>query len=231
MSYEDDGLGIGYFYHLQDTTAALVTSLRSGDLSVIPQLVEAYIPMARHKAVKFGRTPEFREQIYSEALYQLLLGITKAATQLKDDGLTYYLSAWLNRHILRFLWKQKHTASWDSVNRKGRSNWDMVSHSLNDEDVAFDHRPAEILRENIFALARNAQELDILERLADGETGQDVAESLGLSEATVSRIRTSLEERYNESVSESAKPASAKSKRLHDGGEAVFADEAHLSNF
>lgn len=228
--YEDDGLGLDYFYYLSDRTAALVTSLRSGDLTVVPQLVEAYIPMARRKAVKYGgRKPEMREQFYSEALYQLFFAVHKASEQLTDDNLTYYLSAWLERHLKRFAWKSAHVVSWDSVNRKGRKNWNMVQHPLDDEHLARDMRPVEEFRVNLLALARNSTEHAILERLMDGETGAEIAESLGIGAASVSRIRQSLYERYlNVSKSEST---SVTSECVHARSEAASTVDAYLTQW
>lgn len=197
--HESEGLGVGEYTYSQYATAELITSLRSGDLSVVPQLVEAYIPLVRNLAVKYARyNRSMREELYTVGLESVFLLLPAASTNLKDDNLTYYLIGCLRKIMLRASWKLRNPiGSWDTANRKGRKNSSFTQRRLDPEThLAKDEGDLLALRNLIFSLTKNAVERDVISRLADGETGAEIADSLNVNEMSITRIRATIYRRF-----------------------------------
>ncbi len=221
MSYESSGLGVGDYVYDESKLPGMIARLKAGDETVIAELVESYIPLARKLALKFTRRMmtqasdtgyvndlDFREELYAVALSSLFLAIKAAATKLVDDNLTTYVYGWVLRAVMRSHWQQRNPLSWDTVNRKGRKNRELVRHDIKDGDIIIDPVPVAELYQTILDLTQTAKEREILALLMDGCSVKEIAEHTGYSMSHVSRFRSTLYERYMNYVNDPVRQGS-----------------------
>lgn len=185
---------------LQNKVAEDVQLLRSvgPDREVVGRICEAMTELAKAKVARSPKFSAFRDEMYAYAMEEIYYGTVKAATELKDDNIVFYLAGRLNRNIPKIVFRLMHPGhSWDSAHAKdGRKNWAVEFEEYQDEHGLIFTEPVDNLFETIMSLCDSQFEENVILSLRERNTYQETADKLGCSIAWVQQVRHKIHERF-----------------------------------
>lgn len=178
----------------------LVKKLRSGDESVIEEIVRGHIRLAIHIACRYTRlAPNKGEVLISEAFYGIMHAINNVS-KMVDDNIT----PWITSNIHRFVYKFLSTdflvpVPISTIRLKKLQKTPLFIRSV--EDIA-QHEPSITVsmivevKELIMKAVVTENEKIFVEMRIDGFQDTEIAARLNVTESCIANYRNNIRERY-----------------------------------
>lgn len=179
----------------------LVQILRSGMASEsdIDELVGGHIRLAISIASRFARrAPHLSDILVSEALYGVILAITKAPRKLYDDNLTPYIVMWIKRTLLRAVAQERNSAHLAQTTLARWRSRGLTIPVLKSESSTPTVKFSDLLalKEEIDACIRSSFELEVIELRKLGFSDAEISGKLQCSRAKITGAKLLVRARY-----------------------------------